>query len=203
LFLDQAPRFRRKVLDVLRQPLESGEVTLERGGLLTRFPARFLLVVSATWCPCGNHRSPAGMCCCPREVRRGWLRRLSGPLLDRCAVKAVMTPPAASELITPGESTAVVAARVLTARERAAKRLAGTPWQLNSKVPADELLRLFMPAPGGWEPIGRAVDLGRLSNRAAASALRVAWTLADLGGRDRPGLTDCRTALEFQTGDIR
>jgi magnesium chelatase family protein len=114
-----------------------------------------------------------------------------------------MTPPTASELITTGESTAVVASRVLTARERAAKRLAGTPWQLNGEIPRGELLRSFMPAPAGWEPVARAIDTGRVSERGGASVLRVAWTLADLGGRDRPGYTDCQTALEFQTGDIR
>jgi magnesium chelatase family protein len=102
-----------------------------------------------------------------------------------------------------GETTKVVAARVLTARERAALRLAGTPWRVNGEVPVEEMLRRFMPTAGGWDLIERATGLGRVSDFTAADVLRVGWTIADLAGRDRPDRDDCALALLYRIGEAR
>jgi magnesium chelatase family protein len=104
---------------------------------------------------------------------------------------------------TPGAGIfAAVEVRVAAARERAALRLAGTPWRVNTEIPRNELLRRFMPG-GGWEPIERATSLGMVSDFAAADALRVAWTLADLNGRERPTRGDWAAALGLRMEEMR
>jgi magnesium chelatase family protein len=144
LFLDQAPRYERDVLSALRQPLESGEITLARSGITVTFPARFILVIAASPCPCGEAAGPAGSCSCSPATRRRWLGRVSGPLLDRVDVKTGLHPAArtgpASDHGLAGHGP-VVAHRVAAARQRAAARLAGTRWLLNAEVPAAELRR--------------------------------------------------------------
>jgi magnesium chelatase family protein len=114
-----------------------------------------------------------------------------------------MTPPQPGRAGEPAEATAVIAARVAAARERAALRLAGTPWRVNAEISRDELLRRFMPGGGGWEPIERAISLGMVSDFAAADALRVAWTFADLNGHPTPTRGDCAAALGLRMGEIR
>jgi magnesium chelatase family protein len=202
LFLGEAPGFSRNVLDALRQPLTHGAVGLMQhaSDLEVWFPARFLLVVSASPCPCTAAGVSPESCSCSPLARTRYLRRLSAPLQDRISLRASMSPVERGER---GETTEVVAARVLVARERAALRLAGTPWRVNGEVPGEEVLRRFMPAPGGWDPIERAVDLGRVSEFGAADVLRVAWTIADLAGRDRPGRGDCAAALAYRIGEAR
>lgn len=92
---------------------------------------------------------------------------------------------------------------MLAARERAALRLAGTPWGRSCEIPGGKLVRRFPPRPGGWDPIERAVELGQISGFTSADVLRVAWTLTDLDGRPRPGRDDCAAALAYRTGDSR
>ena len=126
LFLDEAPEFGRDVLDALRQPLESGEVVVARSGVTARFPARFTLLLAANPCPCANGPGPQAACACTPAVRRRYLARLSGPLLDRVDVKVEFMPVSRGELlsdVTFAESSATVAARVEAARGRAAARL--------------------------------------------------------------------------------
>jgi magnesium chelatase family protein len=93
--------------------------------------------------------------------------------------------------------------RVAAARARARHRLNGTPWQVNSDIPAAELRRSYPPLPEAIAPINRAVDLGENSARAACQVVRVAWTLADLAGKSRPGADECGQALAFQLGTTR
>jgi magnesium chelatase family protein len=130
------------VLDPLRQPLESGEVVIARSGLTARFPARFTLVLAANPCPCARTTAAGGAgCACTPLVRRRYLARLSGPLLDRVDVKVEFLPVSRAELLSDrqlAESSAVVAARVAEARARAGRRLAGTRWRLNAEVPGSE-----------------------------------------------------------------
>ena len=92
---------------------------------------------------------------------------------------------------------------VSAARERAALRLTGTPWQVSAEIPRDEPLRRFVPDGGGWEPIEHAADIGMVSDFAAADPLRVAWTFADLNGRERPTRGDCAAALGLRMGEMR
>jgi magnesium chelatase family protein len=203
LFLDEAPEFSRDVLDALRQPLESGEVVLARSGLTARFPARFTLVLAANPCPCAKATSSRAQCSCTPLVRRRYLARLSGPLLDRVDVKAEFLPVGKAELLSDRkftEPSAVVAERVALARRRMAFRLRGTRWRLNAEIPGSELRRRFAPAPGALAPLERAMDLGEISARGVDRVIRLSWTVADLGGVARPTVNEISYALGLWLG---
>jgi len=203
LFLDEAPEFARDVLDALRQPLEAGEVVVARSGVTARFPARFTLILAANPCPCARAAGPAEGCSCSPTTRRRYLGRISGPLLDRVDVKIELEPVGRTELLNDrnfAESSQTVALRVLAARERAARRLRGTPWRLNAEVPGSELRRTWPPAPGALRVVERSLERGQVSARGVVKVIRVAWTVADLAGRPRPTRDDCDTALGLWLG---
>src|SRR5580692_4645573 len=203
LFLDEAPEFGRDVLDALRQPLESGEVVVARSGVTARFPARFTLLLAANPCPCARGPGRQAACGCTPAVRRRYLARLSGPLLDRVDVKVEFMPVSRRELLsdaTFAESSATVAERVEAARCRAAARLRDTPWRLNAEVPGSELRRSYAPAPGALAPLERAMDLGQINARGVHRVIRVAWTLADLAGVPRPSADQTSAALGLWLG---
>jgi magnesium chelatase family protein len=203
LFLDEAPEFARDVLDALRQPLEAGEVVLARSGVTARFPARFTLVMAANPCPCARVAGPAEGCSCSPSARRRYLGRLSGPLLDRVDVKVELEPVSRRELLSDrdfAESSRIVALRVLAARDRAARRLRGTPWRLNAEIPGSELRRTWPPAPGSTAVLERSLERGLITARGVVKVLRVAWTLADLAARPRPTRDDCHSALTLWLG---
>ncbi|MFI0736536.1 YifB family Mg chelatase-like AAA ATPase [Streptomyces sp. NPDC021100] len=203
LFLDEAPECSPRVLDALRQPLESGQVVVARSGGVMRLPARFLLALAANPCPCGRHGLSGDGCdCAPRTVRR-YLARLSGPLLDRVDLRVTVEPVARAELVGLGpgaESSATVGARVRAARERAAARYAGTPWRTNSEVPGHELRTRWLVEPEALRDAERDMERGLLTARGLDRVLRVAWTVADLAGHARPSADDVRQALELRTG---
>jgi magnesium chelatase family protein len=203
LFLDEAPEFDRDVLDALRQPLESGEVVIARSGMTARFPARFTLVLAANRCPCAKSATAKSACTCTPLMRRRYLARLSGPLLDRVDVKVELLPVGRAELLSDRQLTepsTVVAGRVREARLRAAQRLAGTPWRLNAEVPGSELRRSFRPAAGALAPLERAMDLGQVSARGTDRIIRMSWTLADLAGQPRPGRAEIGASLGLWLG---
>jgi magnesium chelatase family protein len=204
LFLDEAPEFHRNVLDALRQPLESGQVVIARVGVRAVFPARFTLVLAANPCPCAGTAGPGGGgCSCSPAVRRRYLARLSGPLLDRVDVKVRLQPVSRQDMLYDrqfAESSAIVAERVAAARERCAARLAGTPWRVNAEVPGTVLRRAFSPGPGALASLDRAMELGQVSARGADKIIRVAWSLADLAGRDEPGPDQVNLAIGLWLG---
>jgi magnesium chelatase family protein len=203
LFLDEAPEFHSQTLDALRQPLESGHVVIARSAGVVRFPARFLMVLAANPCPCGRFSQRDSLCECPPSAIRRYQSRLSGPLLDRVDLRVEVDPVTRAQLTDPharGESTATVAGRVRTARERAAARLAGTPWRTNSEVPGRELRSRYHPVPGAMDEAERSLERGVLTARGIDRVLRVAWTVADLVGHDRPDATDVAVALQLRTG---
>jgi magnesium chelatase family protein len=204
LFLDEAPEFHRDVLDALRQPLESGQVVIARVGVQAVFPARFTLVLAANPCPCARTAGPGkSACSCSPAVRRRYLARLSGPLLDRVDVKVQLQPVSRREMLYDrqfAESSAVVAQRVAAARERCAARLRGTPWRLNAEVPGSALRRAFTPKPAALASLDRAMELGQVSARGADKIIRVAWSLADLAGTDLPGAEQVNLAIGLWLG---
>ncbi|MFJ9668563.1 YifB family Mg chelatase-like AAA ATPase [Streptomyces sp. NPDC101219] len=203
LFLDETPEFSSHALDALRQPLESGHVVIARSSGVVRFPARFLMVLAANPCPCGRFSLTDGSCDCPPSAIRRYQARLSGPLLDRVDLRVVTDRVTRAELTASGargESTATVAARVRSARERAAARFAGTPWQTNSDIPGRELRTRWRAAPGAMDDAERSLERGVLTARGIDRVLRVAWTVADLVGHDRPDATDVALALQLRTG---
>jgi magnesium chelatase family protein len=204
LFLDEATEFRGGVLDALREPLESGQVVIARSGVTAVFPARFLLVLAANPCACGRSgdapRSAA--CTCTSVTRRRYLGRLSRPLLDRIDLQVTVDRPTSVQLLDgpEGESTAAVAQRVLAARDRAAHRLLGTPWACNGQVPT-RLLRTGMRIDfAATRVVERALERGTLSARGLDRVFRIAWTLADLAGRERPGVDEVGGALALRVG---
>ncbi len=194
LFLDEAPEFSGRVLEALRTPLETGEVLIARSASQVRYPARFQLVLAANPCPCGRGGSPAGQCTCAPMALRRYRERLSGPVMDRIDIHHRMLPNLRALAETyGGEASAVVAGRVGQARSRARRRLRDTPWQLNAEVPGHQLRKLS--AIHGTDLLDEAVRTGRLSARGVDKVIRIAWTLADLAGRDRIARADLAAAL--------
>ncbi|MGQ0467961.1 MAG: YifB family Mg chelatase-like AAA ATPase [Sporichthyaceae bacterium] len=200
LFLDEAPEFRHGALDGLREPLETGEVILARSGVVARFPADFLLVLAANPCPCGSPK--VSDCICRAETRRRYSMRLSRPLLDRIDLQVMVDRPSRCQLLAApdGESTAAVAERVLAARERSAHRLGGTPWTRNAQMPARLLREEWCVASDALAMVETALDRGTLSARGLDRVLRIAWSLADLAGRSRPGRAEVGEALGLRSG---
>lgn len=207
LFLDEAPEFSRTVLDALRQPLESGEVTINRARSSATYPANAQLVVAANPCPCGNAEVRGLDCGCAPSVRQRYLRRLSGPLLDRIDLQVRVQPPsvAAVRLAASGArgdlTTAAAAEQVLAARERAAARLGPLGFQLNSEVDAATLRRPELrPAPGAAAPLDHALERALITMRGYTRIQKTAWTIADLAGADRPELNHINEALWYRVG---
>jgi magnesium chelatase family protein len=203
LFLDEAPEFPTRVIDALRTPLESGTVTLGRSEVQARYPARFQLIMAANPCPCGQAAAPGAHCSCtPLAVRR-YGERISGPIRDRIDISCLFLPMRKAYLKTAlqrTESSAVVGERVREARARQAHRLRGTGWQTNGEVPGP-YLRRQLPLPDGLQVVETAVNRGKLSPRGVDKVLRLAWTLADLAGRDRPGRDEVAVALAMRRGE--
>ncbi|MFJ7045939.1 YifB family Mg chelatase-like AAA ATPase [Streptomyces sp. NPDC101112] len=203
LFLDETPEFSSQALDALRQPLEAGHVVIARSAGVVRFPAKFLMVLAANPCPCGRFSRTDDLCECPPASIRRYQARLSGPLLDRVDLRVEIDRVTRSELTqrgARGESTATVAARVRAARERAALRLAGTPWRTNSEIPGRELRSRWHAAPGAMDEAERSLERGILTARGLDRVLRVAWTISDLVGHERPDAADVNLALQLRTG---
>lgn len=205
LFLDEAPEFRTEVLQSLRQPLESGEVTVARARMTVTYPAHFQLVLAANPCPCGQGFGKALRCTCSPLRRRSYAARLAGPLLDRVDVQVhVPAVTRAASAATGGEATAVVAERVASARAAAQARWSRTPegqgWRINSQVPG-RVLRTgkWRLPPTVTSDIDRALERGLLTLRGYDRVLRVAWTQADLAGRSSPGPDDVGIALLLRT----
>ena len=203
LFLDEAPEFSTRALEALRQPLEGGCIRLARAQGTTEYPARVQLVLAANPCPCAK---PAGdpQCECPPLARRRYLGRLSGPLLDRVDLRIYLGPLTATELLreAAAESSATVAERVRKARAVAAARWAESGWRTNAEVPGSVLRtpRWRLPRTA-TDPLRRELNRGRLSARGYDRVLRLAWTIADLGGRSRPTAADVHQAHAMRTGD--
>ncbi|GGK75562.1 hypothetical protein Ppa06_32700 [Planomonospora parontospora subsp. parontospora] len=206
LFLDEAPEFAMSVLDALRQPLESGRVTVSRSLGSVTFPARFMLVLAANPCPCAQPSRPEEPCRCSPSARRRYLARLSGPLLDRVDVKVTLVRATRRELLADRrfiEPSRTVAERVLLARERAAKRFAGRPWRRNAEVPTRVLHTDYRLPAKVMSPLLRCLDNGVLSARGLDRVLRVAWTLADLKDGGRPRAEEVNAALGLWLGEER
>ncbi|MDQ1679183.1 MAG: magnesium chelatase family protein [Frankiaceae bacterium] len=194
LFLDEAPEFPRKVLDALRQPLESASVTIARASGSVVFPAAFTLVLAANPCPCGG----ANTCTCPSTERRRYSARLSGPLMDRVDIRLYVDAPAKATMLdddATAESSAVVRARVEEARDRAMLRLAPYGLRRNGQVPSAMLRRELAAAPDARRYVRELYGRGQLSARGMDRVMRTAWTLADLAGVGRPGMAEVVEAV--------
>lgn len=187
-------------MESLRVPLEKGVVTLSRSAAHVTYPARFQLVLASNPCPCGYATIVGSNCQCTPQTIRRYAERLSGPILDRVDIQQQLQPLRRAYLDSePGESSALVAQRVQSARDRQRWRLQGTCWASNGEV-SGSYLRRELPSSEGTDILDTAVSRGHLSARGVDKVLRVAWTICDLAGRDRPSVTDVRTAVMMRLG---
>jgi magnesium chelatase family protein len=203
LFLDEAPHFGASLLDALRQPLEDGYVRLRRSLGETVYPAEVQLVLAANPCPCASSAGDAA-CECPAQVRRRYLARLSGPLLDRVDLHIKLEAVRAAALLAVDdglESSAQVAKRVAAARDAAAARWSNEDWCLNGRVPGKVLRNPPFRLPRSvTAALTRRLDTGSISARGFDRVLRIAWTIADLDGHSRPDAEDINEAVALRTG---
>ena len=199
LFLDELPEFDRHVLEVLREPLESGHVAISRAARQAEFPARFQLVAAMNPCPCGYAGDTSGRCRCTPDAIARYRQRVSGPLLDRIDLKLEMPRVAQAELrqAAPGEASACVRARVIAARERQIAR-AGKP---NSSLGNRETERDCALDPRSHALLDRAIERLGLSARAYHRVLRVARTIADLAGHERIDAADLMESIQYRRFD--
>jgi magnesium chelatase family protein len=199
LFLDELPEFRRDALEVLRQPMETGLVTISRSLVCANFPARFLLVAGMNPCPCGFMGDPQRPCCCAPARLRNYFNRLSGPLLDRIDLQVEVPRLTPRELVEMpgGETSAAVRERVLAARERQQER-----WGkgvLNAHV---EMRALRDSCRLGQEEkrfMYAAADRLLLTARGFDRCLRVARSIADLAGREKVSVADLAESVQYRS----
>lgn len=206
LFLDEAPEFSRDVIDGLRQPLESGSIEIHRARMHAVLPARVQLVIAANPCPCGGADSPENTqpCICTPIQRIRYFGRLSGPLMDRIDLRLNVRR-VSSVLVDHDDekrpTSAQLRQRVVAARDQARERLRGTPWLTNGELKGSWLRGPSMRLPRGVTAVlDSALRQGALTLRGYDRALRVAWTISDLAGRDRPERDDVARALLLRGG---
>ena len=198
LFLDELPEFPRATLDALRQPLEEGRVEIMRGQRTIDFPANAVLVAACNRCPCARSRE---LCGCGSEELGRYMRRLSGPLLDRIDLVCQVEPVPPVELVrvdSRAPSSAEVRERVVAARERQRRRLDGTGALCNGDMDGRLTRRQAAIAPAIGSRLLAARDRWRLSGRGHDRVLRVACTIADLDGRDEIRAGDVEEALAYR-----
>ena len=202
LFIDEAPECAIGVLDSLRQPLESGTITITRSVGNITFPAHFLLVLAANPCPCGKYTGKGRNCSCSSVQVRRYLGKLSGPLMDRIDMRVQVEPVGRVEMAQTelGESSAEIRSRVIQAREAARGRFAKDSWQLNAQIPSRELRARYRPERSAMNFLHDELDHERITARGLHKVIRLSWTLADLAERSVPGLNEVQRAYGLREG---
>lgn len=183
LFLDELPEFKKNVLEVLRQPLEDGKVTISRAAVSMTFPCNFMLVASMNPCPCGHLGDPTKDCSCAAIDVHRYRSKISGPLLDRIDIHIEVPPVKFKELSSPdstSDPTAEIRQRVNRTRALQAERFAGTGIKLNSEMTPKLIKRFVKPGTGGMELLETAVERLGLSARAYDRILKLSRTIADM-----------------------
>ena len=200
LFLDELPEFSRRTLETLRQPLESGVVTISRASGSMDFPCAFMLVAAMNPCPCGYLGDPRHTCRCNHAAIERYRRKISGPLLDRFDMIIEVPPVEPADLLSKpdGESSATIRVRVEAARRRQQQRFAETGVSSNARLSGKQLRRLCPLSPSQQNILLGAVEQFSLSARAFDRILRVARTIADLSGHSVPTDNDLFEAIQFR-----
>lgn len=209
LFMDEAPEFSPRVLQTLREPLESGYIAISRSKGTTLYPAKFQLVIAANPCPCGYAYGNGEHCTCKERERTRYFSRLSGPILDRIDIQ--MDVPPVERIIMPNlqqnnaQNTSsgtsltsnMMRHNVIVARQIARDRFAKQGWDCNAQASGTWLRKYTSQQAVGL--INQALEKHQLSLRGADRALRLAWTLADLYGHTSPNMTDIAQAISLRT----
>ena len=201
LFMDEFPEFSRAVLETLRQPVETGEVTISRANAHVRYPCRFLLVAAANPCRCGHLTDPSRACNRAPLCSEDYMGRISGPLMDRFDLRIELPPVSIRDLDLQheGENSAEVAARVLRAHEMQSRRFAGKPGLFtNADAEGNALDEIARPDAEGRAMLIRAAESFGLSARGYHRILRVARTIADLDGSEEVRHPHLAEALSYR-----
>jgi magnesium chelatase family protein len=200
LFLDEMPEFPRRVLEVLRQPLEEGRVTIARAARTAIFPARFVLVAAMNPCPCGYHGDTFRACRCTPTQIQTYRGRLSGPLRDRIdlVAEATSVPVRVLSDAPAGETSAIVRARVLTARDRQLARYEASRLRCNAELRGGMTARHCRPTMAGQTLLHDAADRLKLTARGYDRVLKVARTIADLDASEVIDATHVAEAVQYR-----
>ena len=201
LFIDEAPECGSGVLDSLRQPLESGAITISRANGNLTFPAKFILVLAANPCPCGKFAGKGLGCTCSSVQVRRYLNKLSGPLLDRIDLRVSVENVSRLELAQEAnESSETIRNRVVEARAVAAHRFKNESWRLNSEIPPRALRQQYQPDRQAMNFLHDELDKERITARGLHKIIRTSWTIADLKGVSRPTLDEVTESYRLREG---
>ena len=200
LFVDEAPECGLGVLDALRQPLESGSITISRAIGNVSYPARFLLVLAANPCPCGKFTGRGRNCTCSSQQVRRYLGKLSGPLMDRIDIRVEVDSLSRVEMMQTelGESSTTIRHRVIAARQIAARRFVDETWSLNSEIPSRALRTTFQPERAAMNFLHNELDREHITARGLHKVMRTAWSVGDLAGHPLPTLQDTQSAFALR-----
>jgi len=203
LFLDELPEFARNVLEVLRQPLEDGAVTISRAAMSLTFPSRFMLAAAMNPCPCGFFNDPSRECTCTPPVIQRYVSKISGPLLDRIDIHIDMPAVKYSELrqSSGGESSEVIRERVMKARERQLQRFQGEKIYCNAQMSPRQLRKYCNISADCDRLLESAMTRLGLSARAHDRILKVSRTIADLEGTESISSAHISEAIQYRSLD--
>ena len=209
LFMDEAPEFSPRVLQTLREPLESGHIAISRSKGTTLYPAKFQLVIAANPCPCGYAYGNGERCTCKERERARYFSRLSGPILDRIDIQMDVPPVERIIMPNPQKNSAqntisstpltskMMRNNVIAARQIARDRFEKQGWDCNAQASGTWLRKYTSKQ--AVDLINKALEKHQLSLRGADRALRLAWTLSDLSGHSSPDMTDMAQAISLRT----
>jgi magnesium chelatase family protein len=205
LFLDELPEFKRHVLEVLREPLEEGAITISRAGGQTTFPAAFSMVSSMNPCPCGYYGSRDRPCSCTPAAVDRYRNKISGPLLDRIDLHVEVPAVAVKELGNhqQGDPSQIIRDRVIGARKIQTKRFRGSKTRSNGQMSLKQIYKHCKLDATGRSLIERAIERLGLSARAYARILKTARTIADLAGKEAITPVHVAEAIGYRTLDRR
>jgi magnesium chelatase family protein len=203
LFLDELPEFKRSVLEVMRQPLEDGTVTIARASMRVTFPSRFMLVAAMNPCPCGYYTDPDRDCSCTGHVIRKYRSRISGPLLDRIDIHVEAPAVKYQQMIdaAPGESSERIRSRVNRARQAQLDRFGGSHTFSNAQMGNRESKKHCRLDDASRQLLKTAVEKLGLSARAHEKILKVARTIADLEGAAEIDASHVSEAVQYRSLD--
>ena len=204
LFLDELPEFRRDVLEVLRQPLEDGHVTIARIAGTMTYPAQIMLVAAMNPCPCGYYGDTIKACTCSQQIITKYLQRISGPLLDRIDIHIEVPRLPQDDMLknqSSGESSTVIRKRVMNARAQQKDRFEGTKLHCNAHMMTKQIRQYCQVGDDVKDLLRAAVTQLGLSARAYDRILKLARTVADLEGSDSIQLAHVAESIQYRAMD--